>query len=295
MNSKKRGLGRGLDSLLDVRQEIEQEQKAGVSALEERGELRRLPLDRIQRGRYQPRQTIDEHKLEELADSIRQQGLMQPIVVREVGEARYEIIAGERRWRACQLAGLDEIPVLVRDVPDDSAIAMALIENIQREDLNPMEEARALLRFKQEFGFTDDDVAKAVGKSRSTVTNFLRLNQLHDDVARQLERGDLEMGHARTLLPLDPLKQQQAAHEVIEKRLSVRQTEALVRALLNPAKAKKKAKPAVDPDVRRLESELSEKLGARTRLQQRGKGRGEIVISYNSLDELDGILGHIRD
>ena len=290
MNSKKRGLGRGLDSLLDVKEQIDQAQEETVASP---SELQQLPIDTIQPGRYQPRENIDDEKLEELAASIREQGLMQPIVVREIGESRYEIVAGERRWRASQLAGMIEIPALVRDIEDDTAIAMALIENIQREDLNPMEEARAMQRFKQEFGCTDQEVATAVGKSRSTVTNLLRLNQLHANVAQLLERGGLEMGHARALLSLDSKQQTWVAAEVIERRLSVRQTEELVRSFQAP-KSPRTTPVERDPNIKDLEREISEKLGAKTHLAQKTNGKGQLIISYSSLDELDGILVQLR-
>ncbi len=287
MAAKKRGLGRGLDALLGqanaARQPVEDSQDQ---------QLKELPVDLIQRGKYQPRRDMDPQALEELAESIKAQGVMQPIVVRPVDGQRYEIIAGERRWRATQLAGLDAIPAVIREVPDEAAIAMALIENIQREDLNPIEEAMALQRLQQEFELTQQEVANAVGKSRVTVTNLLRLMALPDDVKLLLERGDIEMGHARALLGL-PLEQQtQAARQVVAKGLTVRQTEALVRQWLNPRR--ESAQVRSNPDIDRLQLDLSERLGAEVKIQHGNKGKGKLVISYSSLDELDGVLMHIK-
>lgn len=238
---------------------------------------------------------MNDAALEELAASIKAQGVMQPIVVRPRPAGGYEIIAGERRWRACRLAGLDRIPVVVKDVADDRAVAMALIENIQREDLNPLEEASALLRLQEEFELTQQQVADAVGKSRVAVTNLLRLLNLMPAVRDLLQRGELEMGHARALLSLPGFEQEHAARQVIAKGLSVRQTEALVRDMLDPRPASKRnnvARPT-DPDVQRLETELSDRIGAPVAIRQRGKG-GELVIRYTSIDELDGILGHLK-
>ena len=292
---KKRGLGRGLDALLGSHQAAKK--TAEDNAVETQpadADLRELPVEFLQRGKYQPRRDMNQEALEELANSIRAQGLMQPIVVRPIGVDKYEIIAGERRWRAAQLAGLDKIPVVVRDVPDDAAIAMALIENIQREDLNPMEEALALSRLQHEFELTHQQIAEAVGKSRATVTNLLRLMSLREDVQRLLEHGDIEMGHARALLGL-PLEQQaSAAHTVVSKGFSVRQTEALVRQLVEEKAKPSQAAPRVDPDIKRLQEELSEKIGAVVAIQHGAKGKGKLVLSYNSLDELEGILAHIR-
>ena len=256
--------------------------------------LREIPVELIQRGKYQPRRDMDQQALEELAESIRQQGIMQPIVVRPISESKYEIIAGERRWRASQLAQLDRVPAIVRDVPDEAAVAMALIENIQRENLNAMEEAFALQRLQDEFELTQGEVAEAIGKSRSTVTNLLRLMNLHDDVKLMLEHGDLEMGHGRALLGLPSEEQLSAANQVNSKSMSVRQTEAFVRKLLESPQSKKKPSPAKDPNVKQLEEELSEKLGASIEISQGSRGKGKLVISYNSLDELDGILSHIK-
>jgi ParB family transcriptional regulator, chromosome partitioning protein len=295
---KKRGLGRGLDALLGSHQAAKQiaQEAAEVAASGQfkDGELQNLPVEFIQRGKYQPRREMNQEALEELADSIRAQGLMQPIVVRPIGADKYEIIAGERRWRACQLAGLDKIPVLVREVPDEAAIAMALIENIQREDLNPMEEAIALARLQQEFELTHQQIADAVGKSRATVTNLLRLMSLRDDVQRLLEHGDLEMGHARALLSLAPELQASTAQTVVSKGLSVRQTEALVRKLQEDKTAKPSDSFGPDADIQRLEESLAEKLGAPVQIQHTAKGKGKLVLTYNSLEELDGILSHIK-
>ena len=299
MSARKRGLGRGLDALLgvsNVNQSSDTQQQSADSLSSDQSvdsALKELPVDLIQRGKYQPRKDIDPESLQELADSISAQGVMQPIVVRPISDRKYEIIAGERRWRATQLAGLDSIPAMVREVSDQTAIAMALIENIQREDLNPIEEAASLQRLQQEFELTQQEVATAVGKSRSTVANLLRLMSLREDVRRLVEHGDLEMGHARALLGLDGLDQSEAARSVVAKGLSVRQTEALVRNLL--------AKPdqpepqqAIDPNIRHLQDDLSQRLGAKVQIQHSTKGKGKLVLSYNSLDELDGILSHIK-
>ena len=296
MAVKKRGLGKGLDALLGVAGATRQESKAedGTSLASTDSDLRDIPVDLIRRGKYQPRRDMDPDALQELADSIKAQGVMQPIVVRSVSADHFEIIAGERRWRATQLAGLDTIPALVREVPDEAAVAMALIENIQRENLNPIEEAMALRRLQDEFELTQQEVAEAVGKSRTTVTNLMRLMTLQDDVRTLLERGDLEMGHARALLGLPAEEQSGAARTVVGKGFSVRQTEALVRQLL--ADKNKPAAPpkALDPNIRSLQDELSQKLGAKVQIQHSAKGKGKLVLNYNSLDELDGILSHIK-
>ena len=291
MAAKKRGLGeRGLGALL-AGSKVSLDQQAQ----DHDGELRELPIDLVQRGRYQPRRDMDPAALQELADSIRQQGVMQPVVVRPIAEGRYELIAGERRWRACQLAELDRIPAIIREVPDEAAIAMALIENIQRENLNPIEEAFALQRLQEEFGLTQAQVAEAVGKSRTTITNLLRLIGLTEDVRLMLEHGDLEMGHGRAMLTLQPEQQLQVARTVVSKSLSVRQTEALVRRVQQegdkPAKAGSKE---LDPNIRALQDDLSERLGARVSIAHGQRGKGKLVIEYSSLDELDGILGHIQ-
>ncbi|MBK6597033.1 MAG: ParB/RepB/Spo0J family partition protein [Proteobacteria bacterium] len=265
-------------------------------------ELTKLPLDLLQRGKYQPRIDMRQETLEELASSIRAQGVVQPIVVRPVGtpasgeSQRYEIIAGERRWRAAQLANLAEIPAVVRRVPDEAAIAMALIENIQREDLNPLEEARALDRLISEFGITHQQAADAVGRSRAAVSNLLRLLELAPEVAAHVEKRELEMGHARALLGLSARRQQvEVAALVARKGLSVRETEALVRSMLQPARARNDAAADNrDPNVRKLEQDLADKLGAKVAIQHAASGKGKLVVSYNSLDELDGILAHIE-
>jgi ParB family chromosome partitioning protein len=264
--------------------------------------LANLPLDLLQRGKYQPRIDMRPESLSELADSIKSQGLVQPILVRPLPRPaahesqRYEIIAGERRWRAAQMAGLAEIPAVIRDVPDEAAVAMALIENIQREDLNPLEEARALQRLVDEFGLTHQSAADAVGRSRAAVSNLLRLMDLADEVKELLETRRLEMGHGRALLGLTTRRQQvEVADLVANKGLSVRDTEALVRRLLAPtATAEKADSGTVDPDIRRLERELAEKLGAKVLFQHATSGKGKLVVSYNSLDELEGILSHIQ-
>lgn len=287
---KKRGLGRGLDALLGARPPTANE--AAVTAAE--GDLRMLPVDLIQRGKYQPRTDMHPDSLEALASSIRAQGVVQPIVVRPIGApGHYEIIAGERRWRASQMAGLQEIPAVVRDVPDEAALAMALIENIQREALNPLEEAIALQRLAQEFGLTHQEVADAVGRSRTAVTNLLRLLDLNDDVKRFVENGDLEMGHARALLALQGAVQSEVARRVVAKGLSVRETEALVRQMAQP-RATAKSERECDPDIERFQQDLSERLGAAVRIHHTPKGKGRLEVQYNSLDELEGILAHIK-
>ncbi|MBW7471736.1 ParB/RepB/Spo0J family partition protein [Marinobacter sp. M216] len=291
MAAKKRGLGeRGLGALLaGSKVNLDQELKGHD------GELREIPIDLIQRGRYQPRRDMDPAALQELADSIRQQGVMQPVVVRPIAEGRYELIAGERRWRATQMAELDGIPAIIRDVPDEAAIAMALIENIQRENLNPIEEAFALQRLQDEFGLTQAQVAEAVGKSRTTITNLLRLIGLTEDVRLMLEHGDLEMGHGRAMLTLPPEQQMLVAKQVVAKSLSVRQTEALVRRVQQEKPGQKASgHTAVDPNIRALQDDLAERLGARVSIAHGQRGKGKLVIEYSSLDELDGILGHIK-
>ena len=297
MSVRKRGLGRGLDALLGAAATRPAAPAGGADAgagtAGDGAILRELPVDLIQRGKYQPRRDIDPESLQELADSIRAQGVMQPIVVRPVSATKYEIIAGERRWRATQLAGLDMIPALVREVPDSAAIAMSLIENIQREDLNPIEEAAALQRLQQEFELTQQEVATAIGKSRSTVANLLRLMTLQEDVRRLVEHGDLEMGHARALLGLEGGQQSQAARSVVGKGLSVRQTEALVRNLLERKEQLPVHRP-IDPNIRHLQDDLSQRLGARVEILHGAGGKGKLVLAYNSLDELDGILSHIK-
>ena len=285
---KKRGLGRGLDALLGG---------AGAAMAEATTdtELRELAVDLLQPGKYQPRTDMHPESLEDLASSIRVQGVVQPIVVRELAEGgRYEIIAGERRWRAAQIAGLHEIPSLIRVVPDEAAIAMALIENIQRENLNPVEEANALARLIEEFEMTHQQAAEAVGRSRVAVSNLLRLLSLNDDVRLMLERGDLEMGHARALLALEGEQQSRGAREVSAKGYSVRETEQMVRRFSASAAGKSASDKTLDPDIKRLQDELGEKLAAKVIFQHAAKGNGKLVIHYNSLDELDGILQRIQ-
>lgn len=291
MSAKKRGLGRGLDALLATSQ-AEKNASSGADVPEQQSELRKIPVEFLQPGKYQPRKDMSPEALEDLASSIRSQGIIQPIVARQISEQKYEIIAGERRWRAAQIAQLDVIPCLVKDVPDESAVAIALIENIQREDLNAMEEAQALDRLMVEFELTHQEVATAVGKSRTTVTNLLRLNNLNDDVKLLLEHGDIEMGHARALLALEGDAQTEAAQTVSGKGLTVRDTETLVRKLLEPKKEKPTLNP--DPDVQKLQTELSENLGAPVSIAHNAKGKGKMVINFSSLDQLDGILAHIK-
>ncbi|XOZ32710.1 ParB/RepB/Spo0J family partition protein [Halomonadaceae bacterium KBTZ08] len=293
MASRKRGLGqRGLNALLEGSQtNLEETPDPAIDA-----ELKELPLDLIQRGRYQPRRDMDEEALQELAESIKQQGVMQPVVVRPQESGHYELVAGERRWRAAQLAGLERIPALIRDVPDEAAIALGLVENIQRENLNPIEEASALHRLQEEFGLTQQQTANAVGKSRTTITNLLRLMGLVEDVRTMLEHGDLEMGHGRALLGLPEQQQAAVARQVVSKSLSVRQTEALVRKALEQGNegASKPEPPKEDPDIRHLQNQLADRLGARVAINHGKRGKGKVVIEYNSLDELDGILEHIQ-
>jgi ParB family chromosome partitioning protein len=310
MVTKRSSLGRGLGALLgqNTATTVTTPPATDISSVPpvaatggRDGDLAKLPIDLLQRGKYQPRIDMQQESLQELAESIKVQGIIQPIVVRPLGERtagqplRYEIIAGERRWRAAQLAGLHEVPALIRHIPDEAAIAMALIENIQRENLNPLEEAKALARLISEFDMTHQTAAEAVGRSRAAVSNLLRLLDLADEVKHMLEKDELEMGHARALLGLSSARRQVEVGALVAKKgLSVRDTEALVRRMekneLEPV-----APPArPDPDIKRLESELAEKLGAKVQLQHNGKGSGKLVISYNSLDELDGILGHMQ-
>lgn len=289
MVAKKRGLGRGLDALLgaEPKRQQEPESTGPTSSLDE------IPVEWIRPGKYQPRKTMDDEPLQELAASIKAQGVMQPIVLRSVDDNRYEIIAGERRWRATQLAGLDKIPAVIKDVNDEAAVAMSLIENIQREDLNPMEEALALQRLIEEFDLTHQEIADAVGKSRTAVTNFLRLINLSPEVAQMLAHGDIEMGHARALLSLTDEQQGAVAKEIASSQLNVRQAEALVRKLMTRKKPTEGSK--VDADTRGLENRLGVKLGQKVNIQHSAKGKGKLVITYNSLEELDGILGHFGD
>lgn len=298
MSTKKRGLGtgRGLDALLGAVRQAKDEVAAveSVSVQQVSDSLQQLPLEQLQRGRYQPRRDMNPVALQELADSIKAQGVMQPIVVRALNESgRFEIVAGERRWRAAQMAGLDTIPAIVREINDDTAMAMALIENIQREDLNPMEQATAMHRFVEEFELTHQQIAEAVGKARATVSNLLRLMALPREVKTLLEHGDLEMGHARALLSLPEQQQTESARLIVDKGLSVRQTEALVRSLL-AAKDKPQDDKRPDPNVAQLQQSLADKLGAAVQIDYNKKGQGKLVIRYNSFDELDGILAHIQ-
>ena len=296
-HKQRRGLGRGLDALLGGNNVSAA--STGSAAVSPDSTLRKLPIETLSRGRYQPRTVIRQEALQELANSIRAQGVVQPIVVRSIVGGRYEIIAGERRWRAAQLAGLTEIPAVVRDVPDETALAMALIENIQREDLNPLEESLALKRLQEEFELTHQQVADAVGRSRAAVTNLLRLLDLSDDVQNLLQDGKLEMGHARALLSLDDNLQYEAAQQVLIRGLSVRETEDLVRTLQKQSanddnNSSKNASVDIDPNIRALQTDLAERLGAKVAIQHQDTGKGRLVIQYNSLDELDGILAHIK-
>lgn len=287
---KKRGLNRGLEALLQGAGSLDVD--LTQNKLDEKDGLQNLPIEWVQRGVYQPRRDMDPNALDELASSIRVHGIMQPIVVRTIGIDRYEIIAGERRWRAAQLAQLDSIPALIKEVPDEAAIAMALIENIQREDLNAIEEAFALQRLQNEFELTQQQVADAVGKSRSAIANLLRLLQLSEPVRLMLERGDLEMGHARSLLALEGDQQLVLAREVVAKGLSVRQTEELVRkAQQNPHEA---AKKTVSADTKNLQNRLSDALGAAVSVTQSAKGKGKLTIAYATLDQLDGIIARLE-
>lgn len=311
MSIKRKGLGKGLDALLGAglgmsapaqtvpthpsSSETSTSETSSADSGKLDGRLAHIPVEFCQRGKYQPRRDMHPEQLEELAASIKAQGVMQPIVVRQIGPDKYEIIAGERRWRATQLAGLEKIPAVIRDVPDEAAIAMALIENIQREDLNPIEEAVALKRLQDEFELTHQEVAQAVGKSRTTVTNLLRLIALTDEVKTLLEHGDLEMGHARALLTLDEQDQREIGRQIVAKGLSVRQTETLVRSLQEgKSKNKTATPPTPSADIRHLQEQLSDRLGAAVEIQHTAKGKGKLVINYNNLDELDGILAHIK-
>ncbi len=283
---KRQALGRGLGAMLAKNQQ--------ASASDDAASLRDLPVDRIQPGRYQPRSTMDADKLKELSDSIRSQGVVQPVIVRPLDEG-YELIAGERRWRAAQMAGLRDIPAVIRQVSDEMTVAMALIENIQREDLNPLEESVALKRLIDEFSMTHQQAAEAVGRSRASVSNLLRLQDLPASVQQLLETRDIDMGHARALLALPGDKQLAAARKVVQLGLSVRSTEQLVRTMLSDGnKASTSKKTNKDPNIARLEQELSELIGAAVSIQQQSKGKGELRIRYNSLDELEGVLEHIR-
>lgn len=286
MTLKKRSLGKGLDALLGTL-------PPDTVATEQ---LRNLPIDLIKRGQYQPRKSMNPEAMADLADSIRTQGVVQPILVRPLAghPGKYEIIAGERRWRAAQMAGLQDIPALVREVPDKTAVCIALIENIQREDLNPLEEAQTFNRLLEEFGMTHELVAEAVGRSRSTVTNLLRLLELHPEVQELLRSGSLEMGHARAVAALTPEQQVEIARRVVKRGLSVREAERLARAAQMPGKKKGARKGQPDPNIRSLQDKLSERLGARVTIRQMARGSGALEIYYHSLDELDGILARIK-
>ncbi len=293
-SSKRRGLGRGLDALLTSapRKSPGSEHASADAPNVEKSELQVLPIEQLTPGKYQPRKDMSEEALEDLANSIRSQGIIQPIVVRPVAEQTYEIIAGERRWRASQRAELSEVPCLIKDVPDESAVAIALIENIQREDLNAMEEAIALDQLLNEFELTHQEVAQAVGKSRTTVTNLLRLNSLNDEVKTFLENGDIEMGHARALLSLQGDLQTTTARVVAAKELTVRDTEKLVKKAQDPVIEKEIQQ--TDPDTIKLQDTLASRLGSPVQIKHNKKGKGKMVISYSSLDELDGILAKIN-
>ena len=294
MATKRQSLGKGLDALLGIAEDISTDQGFVANGVKsEDGKLQQLPVELLQRGKYQPRRDFNADSLQELADSIASQGLIQPIVVRALDQGDYEIIAGERRWRAAQLAGIDEVPAIVREISDQATIAMALIENIQREDLNPVEESQALIRLQDEFNLTQQQVADAVGKSRSAVTNLMRLASLQPLVQQQLERGDIELGHAKCLLTLEGDMQIQAARTVASEGLTVRQTEVLIKKLQSPA-AENKTKTSANQDILNLQQQLSEKLGAVVKIQHGAKGSGKLTIGYNSVDELDGILNHIK-
>jgi ParB family chromosome partitioning protein len=302
--NKRKSLGRGLEALLSSAKPASQPAEPNAAAPNKPAEtgLREVPVDLLRRGKYQPRLDMREESLAELAESIRAQGVVQPIVVRPLqatagGETQYEIVAGERRWRAAQLAGLATIPAVVRDIPDEAAVAVALIENIQREDLNPIEEARSLQRLVEEFGLTHADAADAVGRSRATVTNLLRLLELPRPVREMLEQRQIDMGHARALLGLEsPELQLELAQRVLKQQWNVRETENAVRKMAGPLGRSKPAKGgarATDPNVRRLEADLAETLGAAVTIDHRPKG-GRVVIRYNGLEELEGILAHIK-
>ncbi len=286
--AKKRGLGKGLDALLGNPTDRTPENSNSDS-------LKTLAVDLLQRGQYQPRKDFNKDSLQELADSISAQGVVQPIVVRALPRSKkFEIIAGERRWRAAQLAGLQDVPVVVKDVPDKTVMCIALIENIQREDLNPLEEAEALARLIEEFDMTHDTIAEAVGRSRSAVTNLLRLLELNSKVKQLVESRQIDMGHARALLTLPLAKQLSVAETIIKQGLSVRATEKLVQQLSGDSKQGKAKQTSKDPNIQSLENDLSEKMGAKVTIKQQAKGKGVLQINYHSLDELDGILKHIK-
>lgn len=290
-NLKKRGLNRGLDALLSP--SLHEKRVLPETSLTTKSPFQWIALSKLERGKYQPRKDMHPESLEELAQSIRVQGIIQPIVVRETDKERYEIIAGERRWRAAQLVGLETVPVLIKEISDESAMAMALIENIQREDLNPLEEAEALKRLLQEFRMTHQAIAEAVGKSRTSITNTLRLLQLNTEVKILLAHGDLEMGHARALLSLEEDKQLETAKLIANKALSVRETEKLVQKI-SAGKSIKKPSPKPDPNINALQRELSEILNTKVQIQHSANNKGKIIIHYHNLDALDGILKRIK-
>ena len=277
MNKENNKLGMGLGALLNTNNK-------------NKSSTNKIDISKIYPNKKQPRKNFEEKEIAELSESIKNQGLIQPIVVRETSGGMYEIIAGERRWRAAQIAGLDSIPSLVRVISDEAAIAMSLIENIQREDLNPIEEALALKRLQDEFKLTQQEVANAVGRSRTAVTNLMRLVGLHADVQKMLQTGLLEMGHARAILTLSDTKQVDFARRIAKEGLSVRQTEELVRKTNNPKTVV--SRPSIDPDIKNLEESVGEKLGAKVSIEHKSNGKGRLIVTYNSLDELDGILAH---
>ena len=283
MTVRAKGLGRGLDALL-----------GGNSVPREREELAQLPVAALRPGKYQPRTRMDEASLAELADSIRSRGVIQPVIVRPVGGEQYEILAGERRWRAARIAGLERLPAVVREVPDEAALGIGLIENIQREDLSPLEEASGLKRLIEEFHLTHEQVAAAIGRSRVGVTNLLRLLELATPVQAMLQDGKIDMGHARALLALSRARQVEIAEQVIAKRLSVRETERLVQQATQPPPASRNAATVLDADGKRLQEELAEALGASVQLRPRGATRGSVVIDYSSLDELQGLVKRLK-
>ena len=283
MTARHKGLGRGLDALL-----------GGTTKSHQEDTLAQLPVSSLRPGKYQPRTRMDEASLAELAESIRARGVIQPIVVRPVNDSQYEILAGERRWRAAKLANLERIPAVIREVPDEAALGIGLIENIQREDLNPIEEASGLKRLIDEFSLTHEEVARAIGRSRTGVTNLLRLLELAPAVQALVQDGSIDMGHARALLALSKARQVELAHQIVEKGLSVRDTERLVQDASHAPKAGHRATHRLDPDSRRLQEELSEALGAQVRLKPRRGGRGSLLIEYASLDELQGLIKKLK-
>ncbi len=293
--AQKRKLNRGLEALLGtgLLAKGQDGTQAALTPAAEQGALTpvaELPIERLQRGAYQPRREFDEEALKTLASSIKAQGVLQPAVVRPLADDRYEILSGERRWRAAQMAGLDRVPVVIKEVSDEAAIAIGLIENIQREDLNPVEEGLGLKRLQEQFGLSQEQVAEAVGRSRSAVANMLRLLSLESEVLGMLERSELDTGHAKALLALSGGDQVRAARNVCKRQLSVRQTEALVRGW----GAKATPESPVDPNISRLETDLSGRLGAKVRIQHQQNGKGRLEIHYTSLEELDGVLGKIH-